>query len=95
MAPCLRLIRVWGCQRVAREFSALMIREVSLYVAWQIASGFSFAGKGLSPTAHCASPPRKLRTFVKFELSCGRLHTTVSHQPVLIATYLMLARLAA
>ncbi len=71
-----------------------MIREVSLYVAWQIASGFSFAGKGLSPTARCASPPGKLRAFVKFELSCRRLHTTVSHQPVLIATYLMRAYLA-
>lgn len=87
-------IRVSGCRRVAREFGAFVIREVSLYVAWQIASGFSFAGKGLSPSARCASPPGKLRGFVKFELSCGWLHTTVSHQPVLIATHLMRVNVA-
>jgi len=76
------------------EFSALVIREVSLYIAWQIAGGFSFAGKGLSPSAHCASPTGKLCTFVKFELSWRGYHSTVSHQPVLIASYLMLTRLA-
>ena len=68
-----------------------MIGEGSLNVVWQIASGFHFAGKGLSPTAHCASPPGKLRAFVKFEFSCGELHTTVSHQPVLTAIYLIRA----
>ena len=66
-----------------------MIGEVSLDVSRQIASGFSFAGKWLSPTAHCASPPGKLRTFVKFEFSSGGFHTTVSPLPVLIATDLM------
>ena len=66
-----------------------MIGEVSLDVSWHIASRFTFAGKRLSPTAHCASPPGKLRTLVKFEFSSGGFHTTVSHQPVLIATYLM------
>jgi hypothetical protein len=68
-----------------------VIGEVSLNVAWQIASGFRFAGKGLSPTAHCASPPGKLRAFVKSEFSCGGFHTTVSHQSVHIAIYLMRA----
>ena len=78
---------MWDCRRVAREFIALVIGEVSLDVSWHIASGFSFAGKRLSPTAHCASPPGKLRTLVKFEFSSGGFHTTVSQQPVLIATY--------
>jgi hypothetical protein len=66
-----------------------VIGEVSLDVSWHITSGFSFAGKRLSPTAHCASPPGKVQTFVKFEFSSGGFHTPVSHQSVLIATYLM------